>query len=61
MLLAMTIGSLPFWLLLSIIATVRVGLPSTTQVLQASLVSLFSGLIATVIFFEGTRLVKEHP
>ena len=59
--LAMTVGSLPFWLLLSILATIRVGLPSTTQVLQASIVSLFSGLIATLIFFEGTRLVKEHP
>ena len=59
--LAMTVGSLPFWLLLSILATIRVGLPSTTQVLQASIVSLFSGLIATLIFFEGTRLVKKHP
>ena len=59
--LAMTVGSLPFWLLLSILATIRVGLPSATQVLQASIVSLFSGLIATLIFFEGTRLVKEHP
>ena len=59
--LAMTIGSIPCWVLLSIIATVRVGLPSTAQVLQASIVSLFSGLIATLIFFEGTQLVKEQP
>jgi drug/metabolite transporter (DMT)-like permease len=59
--LAMTIGSLPFWLLLSGIATVRVGLPSVTQLAQASIVSVFSGLIATLIFFESTRLVKDHP
>lgn len=59
--LAMTIGSLPFWLLLSGIATVRVGLPSSTQLAQATLVSLFAGLIATLIFFESTRLVKDHP
>ena len=59
--LAMTIGSLPFWLLLAGIATVRVGLPSVTQLAQASIVSVFSGLIATLIFFESTRLVKDHP
>lgn len=59
--LAMTIGSLPFWLLLSGIATVRVGLPTVTQLAQASIVSVFSGLIATLIFFESTRLVKDHP
>ena len=59
--LAMTIGSLPFWLLLSTVATVRVGLPSATQLMQATIVSVFSGLIATLVFFEGTRLVKHHP
>ena len=59
--LAMTIGSLPFWLLLSGIATIHVGLPPVTQVVQASIVSVFSGLIATLIFFESTRLVKDHP
>jgi len=59
--LAMTIGSLPFWLVLSAVATVRVGLPSATQLLQAFIVSVFSGLVATLVFFEGTRLVKNHP
>ena len=59
--LAMTIASLPFWLILSGIATAAVGLPSSTQLTQAFLVSLFAGLIATLIFFEGTRLVKSHP
>lgn len=59
--LAMTLGSLPFWLLMALIATVRVGLPSGTQLMQASIVSVFSGLIATLIFFESTRLVKNHP
>lgn len=59
--LAMTIGSFPFWLILSIIATATVGLPSFSQLTQAFLVSLFAGLIATLIFFEGTRLVRSHP
>lgn len=59
--LAMTLGSLPFWLVLSTIATVQVGLPSATQLGQAALVSLFAGLVATLIFFESTRLVKDNP
>ena len=59
--LAMTLGSLPFWLILSSIATVQVGFPSATQLGQAALVSLFAGLIATLIFFESTRLVKDNP
>ena len=40
---------------------IHVGLPPVTQVAQASIVSVFSGLIATLIFFESTRLVKDHP
>ena len=59
--LAMTIASLPFWLILSAIALFRGGLPPVTQFMQASIVALFSGLIATLIFFESTRLVKDHP
>ena len=59
--LAMTLGSLPFWLVLSGIAAARVGFPSATQLGQAALVSLFAGLIATLIFFESTRLVKDNP
>ena len=59
--LTMTLGSLPFWLVLSGIAAVQVGFPSVTQLGQAALVSLFAGLIATLIFFEATRLVKDNP
>ena len=59
--LAMTIGSLPFWLVLAGAATACAGLPSAAQLLQASVVSLFSGLVATLVFFEATRLVKAHP
>lgn len=59
--LAMTVASMPFWLVLAAVATVRVGLPAADQLTQAAAVSLFAGLIATLIFFEGTRLVKNHP
>lgn len=59
--LLMTVASMPFWLILAAVATARVGLPSVSQLTQAATVSLFAGLIATLIFFEGTRLVKDHP
>ena len=59
--LAMTVASMPFWLMLAVVATARVGLPKVDQMTQAAAVSLFAGLIATLIFFEGTRLVRNHP
>ncbi|MDD3219561.1 MAG: multidrug resistance efflux transporter family protein [Lachnospiraceae bacterium] len=57
----MTLCSMPFWLMLSGIACVQVGLPSAGQSLQAFIVALFSGVIATVLFFEATNLVKSNP
>ena len=56
--LGMTIASLPLWLLLSMYGVATVGIPSTGQTLQALLVALFSGVIATVLFFKATDLVK---
>ena len=56
----MTLCSLPFWLILSIFGIVTVGLPSDSQVLQSFLVALFSGVIATTLFFKATELVKGN-
>ncbi|MEH7344286.1 multidrug resistance efflux transporter family protein [Bacillus sp. JJ1532] len=56
--LGMTLASLPFWLLLSLYGVATVGLPSTGQTFQSLLVALFSGVIATVLFFKATDLVK---
>lgn len=56
--LGMTIASLPFWLLLSLYGLATAGLPSREQSLQALLVALFSGVIATVLFFKATDLVR---
>lgn len=56
--LGMTLASLPFWLLLSIFGAATVGLPSIGQTVQSLLVALFSGVIATVLFFKATDLVK---
>ena len=56
--LGMTLASLPLWLLLSLYGVATVGLPSAEQTLQSLLVALFSGVIATVLFFMATDLVK---
>jgi drug/metabolite transporter (DMT)-like permease len=58
--LGMTLASLPFWLLLSIYGAATIGLPSIGQTVQSLLVALFSGVIATVLFFKATDLVKGN-
>ena len=55
----MTLCSMPFWLLLSAAAYERVGLPSRGQALQSVMVALFSGVVATVLFFRATDLVRH--
>lgn len=57
----MTLCSMPFWLILSVVAYARVGAPSGGQTLQSFIVALFSGVIATILFFEATNLVKHNP
>jgi drug/metabolite transporter (DMT)-like permease len=58
--LGMTLASLPFWLLLSGYGLFTVGLPSRGQSIQSLLVALFSGVIATVLFFMATDLVRGN-
>ncbi|ANI28813.1 membrane protein [Yersinia entomophaga] len=55
----MTLASLPFWILLSAVGVYQVGWPSQGQVEQSLLVALFSGVIATLLFFAATNLVKQ--
>lgn len=57
----MTLCSLPFFSILSAGAFVQSGLPSSSQVFQSLIVALFSGVIATTLFFKATDLVKHHP
>lgn len=57
----MTLCSMPFWIVLSFFALIRVGVPSTGQIIQSLAVALFSGVIATILFFKATDLVKENP
>ena len=56
----MTLMSMPFWLLLSVFAGVGAGLPSSGQILQSLIVAVFSGVVATLLFFEATNLVKHN-
>lgn len=58
--LGMTLASLPFWLLLGILAMVTEGPPSGSQTLQSLLVALASGIVATVLFFQATDLAKGN-
>lgn len=56
----MTLCSLPFWLILSIYGVVKVGPPAQGQVVRAFCVALISGVLATLLFFKATDLVKTN-
>lgn len=59
--LGMTLASLPFWIVLSVYGISTVGAPSGDQTLQALIVAISSGVIATVLFFSATDRVKDNP
>ncbi|WP_404816143.1 multidrug resistance efflux transporter family protein [Streptomyces thermolineatus] len=52
--LAMTIGSLPLWLLTAAAAGAVAGAPPAGQVVQCLVVALLSGVVATTLFFRAT-------
>ncbi|MBT2656158.1 multidrug resistance efflux transporter family protein [Bacillus sp. ISL-18] len=56
--LGMTLASLPFWIVLSIYGFIDAGPPSLGQTTQSGLVAISSGVIATVLFFQATDLVR---
>jgi drug/metabolite transporter (DMT)-like permease len=58
--LGMTLASLPFWFLLSLYGIYTAGFPSKGQSVQSLLVALFSGVIATVLFFMATDMVRGN-
>lgn len=58
--LGMTIASLPFWLILSAFGAMTTGLPARQQVEQSFVVAVFSGIIATVLFFYATDLANGN-
>lgn len=58
--LGMTLASLPLWILLSVYGVFTVGLPSFGQTIQSGLVAICSGVIATVLFFKATDMVRGN-
>jgi drug/metabolite transporter (DMT)-like permease len=57
----MVFCSLPFWIVTALAAFLTGGAPSSGQLLQSLGVALFSGVIATSLFFHATDLVKDNP
>jgi drug/metabolite transporter (DMT)-like permease len=58
--LGMTLASLPLWLVLSTYGLFTTGLPSKEQTLQSLIVAVSSGVIATILFFQATDLVRGN-
>ncbi|MGG3468956.1 multidrug resistance efflux transporter family protein [Neobacillus pocheonensis] len=56
--LGMTIASLPLWIVLSVFGFLSEGPPSAGQTIQSGLVAISSGVIATILFFHATDLVR---
>ena len=55
----MTLCSMPFWIIISISGVLSAGLPSKGQVVQSLIVAVFSGVIATILFFKATDIVSN--
>ncbi|MBN6742649.1 multidrug resistance efflux transporter family protein, partial [Acidithiobacillus sp. MC6.1] len=59
--LGMTIGSMPFWLLLSGWGFMQHGWPPMSQIAQAAIIAVSSGIVATWLFYYATRAVYQWP
>ncbi|WP_153732864.1 DMT family transporter [Sporosarcina obsidiansis] len=57
--LAMTLMTIPIWIIMALYASATVGLPSVSQVVQSLIVAVSSGVIATSLFFMATDLVQH--
>lgn len=57
----MTLCSWPLWLLFALLAWFTIGPPGPREILLGGGVALSSGVIATVMFFRATDMVREDP
>jgi hypothetical protein len=57
----MTLASQPLWLLVAAFAWLQSGAPSPAQVALAGGVALSAGVIATILFFQATGMVRDNP
>lgn len=55
----MALMTVPFWTIVAIYALVTGGLPSAGQIFQTFLIAVSSGVIATVLSFKATGMVRE--
>lgn len=58
--LAMTLMTLPVWVIFAVIALLTVGPPSFNQIGQSFIVAVSSGVIATTLFFMATDRVRHN-
>ncbi|MGV8943709.1 multidrug resistance efflux transporter family protein [Thermomonas sp.] len=59
--LGLTLASQPAWLALAAWAAWETGLPSAGQVWLAAGVALSAGVVATILFFQATGMVRDNP
>lgn len=57
--LGMTLASLPFWIILTIIGIFTSEPPSSGQLINTLTIALSSGIIATLLFFKATDLSRN--
>lgn len=57
----LTLASQPLWLLVALYAGTTQGAPSMSHVWLAAGVALFAGVIATILFFQATGMVRDQP
>lgn len=57
----MTLASQPLWIVIAAVAWHEAGLPPAAQVWLAGGVALSAGVIATILFFQATGMVRDNP
>ncbi|HST45276.1 MAG TPA: multidrug resistance efflux transporter family protein, partial [Luteimonas sp.] len=57
----LTLASQPLWLLVAGLAWQRAGVPDMAQVWLAGGVALSAGVVATILFFQATGMVRGQP
>ncbi|MGY0505659.1 multidrug resistance efflux transporter family protein [Luteimonas sp. e5] len=57
----MTLASQPMWLALAAWAWTRAGAPPASQLWLAAGVAVSAGIIATILFFKATGMVRDNP
>lgn len=57
----MTLASQPLWWLVAGYGWAQAGAPAWPQVLLAGAVALSAGVIATILFFQATGMVRDNP